>query len=482
MEKLGVFLLLGAVALAACSRAPDSAHEVERGLAYLQENKPAKAAAHFEKALAHAPATPQLLNHLAVCQLRAGDTAAAMTNLLAALEIDKTDATAHYNLGLAYLENSQPDQAILHLRHALRATPPPPNAAYYLGLAYANAQAWQQASETLALHLKTQPGTPELYNLLGIIHARHHEPQDAERCFRQALDHDPQYAVAYLNLATLEQRSPDRTREAMLHYQKYLDLTPRAANRDAIQERISEIAHNLETQPKPVTPTPVPVLATPPTPPAKPVPPPAPPAVVPAAVPVQPPPTPVVTAAPSAPAAASIPPAPAAPKTRPPLNPQPLRAGNRSRANTYFAKAVQAHQSTNLTAAVAGYAHAISADPSFAAAYYNRAIAYRTMGQPAEALDSYELALRAKADYTDARFNYAILLAEQGYLTDAITQYQTLLRANANDAAAHLSLASLYARDRTKLREARQHYEAYLRLAPNSPLAREIRRWLDANR
>jgi hypothetical protein len=45
-----------------------------------------------------------------------------------------------------------------------------------------------------------------------------------------------------------------------------------------------------------------------------------------------------------------------------------------------------------------------------------------------------------------------------------------------------LAVAALYARDRATSHKARQHYEAYLKLVPNSPVARDIRHWLDQNR
>ncbi len=477
MEKLGAILL---IVLAGCSRAPDPAHELERGVAYLQEDKPAKAAAHFERALAAAPPTPQALNYLAVCQLKTGHAEAAVTNLLAALRLNDSYAMAHYNLGLACLETGRPSDAVTHLRQAARAPATPADTSYYLGLAYVQAGAWPQAADTLTAQLKTQPPTPELLNLLGIVHVRQRDYREAEPCFRQSIERDPKFAAAYLNLATLEQQHLARPKDAMLHYQKYLDLAPKSERRNLIQHRIRDIAQKLETQPKPAaTTTTVAALPPKPAPPDPPKPLPPSPARdkelggsgVPAA---------------TGPTLLTSPPPPPAPvptaKTRPPLSTQPLRAGNRARANAHFTKAVQAHQATNLTAAIAGYASAIAADPAYAAAYYNLAIASRASGQPDKALDNYELALRANSDYTDARFNYAILLAEQGYTDDAIAQYRKLLQTNPGDAAAHLSLASLYARHRATVTEARRHYEAYLRLAPNSPLARDIRRWLDANR
>ena len=56
------------------------------------------------------------------------------------------------------------------------------------------------------------------------------------------------------------------------------------------------------------------------------------------------------------------------------------------------------------------------------------------------------------------------------------------MESSPNEASAHLSIATLYARDRSTFGKAREHYQTYLKLSPNSPLARDIRRWLDQNR
>jgi tetratricopeptide (TPR) repeat protein len=161
---------------------------------------------------------------------------------------------------------------------------------------------------------------------------------------------------------------------------------------------------------------------------------------------------------------------------------KPLVAGDRARAKSLFTDAARLHQQGKLPAAIAGYAKAIAADASYAQPYYNLAIAYRDNRQYDLAFDNYELALQADPQFTDARYNYAILLQNQGYVADALDQYERILRVNPADAAVHLTAAALYARDPATRESARQHYETYLRLSPGSPLARDIRAWLDQNR
>jgi tetratricopeptide (TPR) repeat protein len=131
--------------------------------------------------------------------------------------------------------------------------------------------------------------------------------------------------------------------------------------------------------------------------------------------------------------------------------------------------------------AISEYTKAVAADPSYSRIYYNLAIAYSAIGQSERALDNYELALMADPNYLDARFNYALQLQTSGYTDDAITQFKKLLAANPNDATCHLLIGRLYARDRATFPQARNHYQEFLKLSPDSPLARETRHWLDQN-
>jgi len=158
-----------------------------------------------------------------------------------------------------------------------------------------------------------------------------------------------------------------------------------------------------------------------------------------------------------------------------------LKPGDRTKALALFNTAASLQRQNKLADAIALYAKAVAADPSYALAYYNLAIAYANIGQTERALDNYELALMADPNYVNARFNYAIQLQVQGYFDDAIAQYKRVVAANPNDATAHLLLGRLYARDRATYAEARDHYQTFLKLAPNSTLARDTRRWLDQN-
>lgn len=287
------------------------------------------------------------------------------------------------------------------------------------------------------------PPTAQALNFLGVCRLHEGNTEAAIHDFQEALKLDPSHAAARYNLAAaLREAAPPPT-----------------------PVKVAE---------RPAAPKVEPVVV-------------APPVKVPEPVKVTaPPPEPVPTAKVEAPAPPP-PPAPApAPtpviKRRTTVATHSLKAGNRAKAQAVFNEAINLQQQGKLSAAISGYAKAVATDPSFANAYYNLAIAYRDAGYPARALDNYELALLANPQFTNARINYAILLQQDGYVVDALAQYEQVLQETPNDSSVHLTVATLYARDRETKDKARQHYQAFLKLAPNSPLARDIRRWLDQNR
>ena len=422
------FLIIAVVAgTTACSRSPSK--NFETGVAYFKDDDFARAAGCFEQAIKTGVPTAQAWNFLGASRLQTGDIEAAIVAFQEALKLDAGHAAARYNLAAAYLEAKQPAQAIPLLRQLAQAATCPPSVHRQLGCAYLQTGDWLKAKQ--AFEKLPDPNTAEIQNDLGVIETHLGNAKQAKTHLEAAARLDLQHATARQNLAILEQ-----------YYlaPKPVVAPPKPAEPIAAPVKL--------TEPPPLTAAPLQVLPVVETP--KPVTPP-------------PPPKPVV-------------------KRRVPVTTAALKAGDRPAAKTFFNDGIAQQQQTKLPAAIAAYAKAIVADPTFAQAYYNLGIAYRDSNQPDKALDNYELALAAQADFRDARFNYAILLQQQGFIVDALAQYEKILEINPNEPAVRLTAATLYARDPATHAKARLHYDAYLRLVPNSPMARDIRDWLDKNR
>ena len=421
------FLILTIIAGAlACHRSPSKSFAT--GLAYFRDEDFGRAAACFEEAIQTGVSTAQAWNFLGVCRLQIGDTETAITAFQEALKLDTNYAAARYNLAAAFLEAKQPAQALPQLRQLTQAANCPPSVHRQLSRVYLQLGDWAKAKQ--ALEKLPNLNTADIQNDFGVIETHLGNAKLAKTHFDLAARLDLQHAGAHQNLALLDQYFPP-------------------------------------AKPTPATPPVVTPVKLPDSPALNP----APLQVLPVAEPAKPTP----------PAAPTVTPPPVV-KRRLPVNVPALKAGDRVVARAFFNDGVAQQQQTKLPAAIAAYAKAVAADPTFAQAYYNLAIAHQTSNQPDLALNNYELALAAQTDFRDARFNYAILLQQQGFIVDALAQYEKILEINPNEPAVRLTAATLYARAPATRAKARQHYDAYLRLVPNSPMARDIRDWLEKNR
>ncbi|HVM60079.1 MAG TPA: tetratricopeptide repeat protein, partial [Verrucomicrobiae bacterium] len=417
-----------------------------------------------------------------------GDFPAGLRDLENAVRLDPGYVPARYNLALAQLDRGQGADAVANLRQVVQSSSPPADSYYQLGLAYMSVSAWTQAEEAFKHYLTGNPNPAETLNCLGIVAARKRDFVASKHWFEQCIAAEPGFATAYLNLANLENQQLGMKKEALAHYEAYIDLFAKTRPREDVRLAMLQVRQELAGNNKQTAAR----AAEPPAPP--PQPPPAPPPPKPAAAP-QPPPAPPKPAAPapvpatvvtattvSAVAPAPPPPPPPPPKkVRTALAAHTFKPGNRNKALVHFNQGSYLQRQSRIADAITEYTQAIAADPSYAATYYNLAIAYGSIGQPDHALDNYELALMANPNYLDARFNYALQLQASGYTDDAIAQYKKILAANPNDATTHLLIGRLYALDRATFPQARDHYQEFLKLAPNSPLTRETRRWLDQN-
>ena len=435
------FLIIAAIAGAtACSRS--TSKNFEAGVAYFKEDDFARAASYFEQALKTGVPTGQAWNFLGVCRLQNSDPVGAIAAFCEALKLsagpDATHDAVQYNLAAAYLETKQPTLAIALLRQLAQSANCPASVHLQLGRAYLQIGDWLKAKQ--ALEKLPESNIAEVQNDLGVIAAHLGNVTQAKLHLESAAHLDLQHAAARQNLAVLKQY--------------YLPPEPVAP-------------------PKPAEPVAVPPKVVEP--------------VRPAAVPP-------IRVLPVAEAPKPVPPAPPAKPVAPPVVPKPvvlrrtpvaipaLKAGDRAAAQKFFNEGIAQQQQARLPSAITAYAQAVATDPTFAQAYYNLGIAWRDANQPEKALDNYELALAAQTDFRDARFNYAILLQQQGFLVDALAQYEKILEINPNEPAVRLTAAILYTRDPATYAKARQHYDAYLRLVPNSPMAHDIRDWLEKNR
>ena len=95
-----------------------------------------------------------------------------------------------------------------------------------LGILYARTGHPAQAVESLKQAISLNPDRAAYYNELGMVSRREGRFDEARRYYAKALDLDPNYAYAHLNIGILYDLYLQDAAKAMQHYQRYRELAP----------------------------------------------------------------------------------------------------------------------------------------------------------------------------------------------------------------------------------------------------------------
>ncbi|MGD9875053.1 MAG: tetratricopeptide repeat protein [Kiritimatiellia bacterium] len=128
------------------------------------------------------------------------------------------------------------------------------------------------------------------------------------------------------------------------------------------------------------------------------------------------------------------------------------------------------------------YRHALENDDTFLNAYFNLGVVYQLNKEPALAKEAYLAGLEQKPGWTDARYNLALLFMELRQYSEAEEQARKILELDPKHAQSHYILGMIYESNPQRKALARQHWQRFIELAPNDPLAPDARSRLDGRR
>jgi tetratricopeptide (TPR) repeat protein/peroxiredoxin len=196
------------------------------GSVYLKQQKTGEARESFERAIklrASYPDTlPNAWNNLGLLATREGRTAEAIPYFQEALRLSPDHLIALDNLGNAYRQQKQWDEAGSVLERALKVSPQDPEANYSLGMVFAQLDDSDRAYEYLQKALKFRPAYPEALNNLGVLYLRTRRRDEAVASFEECIRVAPAFDQPYLNLARVYalEGTPDKARAVLLELLK----------------------------------------------------------------------------------------------------------------------------------------------------------------------------------------------------------------------------------------------------------------------
>jgi tetratricopeptide (TPR) repeat protein len=238
----GLFVL-AAIALFVAGCSPSGPRALLKGKKLLDRGDYAGAVTQFKTATTLLVTNAQAWNYLGVACQHAGQPGDAATAYQRALMLDRDLMEAHYNLGCLWLEQNKPDAAESEFTAYTLRRSKAPEGWLKLGLAQLQAHDVTAAEKSFSTALYLSPNNAEALNGLGLARVERGRPRDAAQFFAAATKEQPDYAPAWLNLATVAQQYLHDNALALQNYRAYLALTPRPANWEAV----NEIANGLET-------------------------------------------------------------------------------------------------------------------------------------------------------------------------------------------------------------------------------------------
>jgi predicted O-linked N-acetylglucosamine transferase (SPINDLY family) len=199
--------------------------KINRGVEFLRQGKPERAAELYRDILAKNPKQFDALHLGSVALFQLGQKEDAVSLARQALKLKPRMADCLSNLGRYHLSLGRLAEAVDSLERALRESPGHAMARFNLAAALLAQGKRREALAEAEKYIELAPAEPGGYQLAGSILADLRRPEEARRHFEKALELDPGQAEAENNLGNALQAMGEPS-AAVRHYEEALRRKP----------------------------------------------------------------------------------------------------------------------------------------------------------------------------------------------------------------------------------------------------------------
>ena len=200
----------------------------QAGNILLQQGKPADAAACYQRVLQINPAHVDAHNNLGSAFNEMANFEEAINCFKQATVLDPLFAAAHYNLGIGHKRLDRIEEAIVCYQKAIQLKPDFVEALYSLGIALQDQGRFSDAAICFLEALKIAPDFAEAHYNLGLAYYSQGHLEDAVVCCRKALQIKAEFPEAYNNMG-LVYKDQNKLSEAITCYRTALKMRPNLA-------------------------------------------------------------------------------------------------------------------------------------------------------------------------------------------------------------------------------------------------------------
>jgi tetratricopeptide (TPR) repeat protein len=235
------FVGFAALALVLAGCTPSGPRALLKGKKHLENGDYVAAVEQFKTATTLLATNAAAWNYYGVALQGAGQPVDAANAYHRALDLDRELIEARLNLGMLFMEQNQPDAAKTEFTACTLRRPNEPTAWLKLGLAQLRLREIVPAERSFSAVLTLKTNEAQAYNGLGLARIQRNRPQEAVQFFIAAVQSQPDFAPAILNLATVNQQYLHDDKAALEYFRKYLALTPHPANWNEVNAIVADL-------------------------------------------------------------------------------------------------------------------------------------------------------------------------------------------------------------------------------------------------